>query len=120
MKCTEYRGFIIDWIEHKDTFRIYRPERERETIAYADTIEEAKTGIDDNAWRWEGSGDWKQWIADVYHCSDPWGQTMTAEDMRIMLEEIQNQKDANDYSPDPSLAADCAAYWNDLCMRHPN
>jgi hypothetical protein len=53
MKTITYKGFVIDWIDHKEAYRIYRPERERETIAYADTIEEAKAGIDENAWRWE-------------------------------------------------------------------
>lgn len=61
-----------------------------------------------------------QWIADVYHCSDCWGQTMTEEDMFIELTEAQKEKFPDDYSPDPSLAAECAAYWNKLCAMYPN
>ena len=53
MKYAEYRGFIIEYVEHREAFRIYRPEKEANTIAYAETMEEAKAGIDENAWRWE-------------------------------------------------------------------
>ena len=61
-----------------------------------------------------------QWIADVYHCSDSWGQTMTDEAMRILLIETAQEKFPEDYSPDPSLYRECAAYWNELCEAHPN
>lgn len=62
----------------------------------------------------------RQWVADVYHCSDCWGQTMTEEDMRETLIEHQKEKFPDEYSPDPSLAAECAAYWNELCTMYPN
>lgn len=65
-------------------------------------------------------GDWRQWIADVYHCSDCWGEKMTVDDMRVMLTESAREKDPDDYSPDPSLAAACAACWNELCDLYPN
>lgn len=68
----------------------------------------------------ENRNDYRQWIADVYHCSDCWGVTMTAEDMRITLIESAREKDPDDYSPDPSLAPECAAYWNELCELYPN
>lgn len=68
----------------------------------------------------ENRNDYTQWIADVYHCSDCWGQRMTDDDMRIMLTEHMNEKDPDEYSPDPALAAECAAYWNDLCEMYPN
>ena len=118
MKSIKYRGHIIELIEHKESFRIYRPENEKQTNAYADTLEEAKTVIDDNAWRWES--DWQQWIADVYHCSECWGQKMSDEDMRITLEESRQHKNPGDYSPDPSMYKECAAYWNELCDAYPN
>lgn len=63
---------------------------------------------------------WKQWIADVYHCSECWGQKMTDEEMLIDLTESAKQKDHDDYSPDPSLYRECAAYWNQLCEDYPN
>lgn len=61
-----------------------------------------------------------QWVADVYHCSDCWGQTMTEEDMRETLIEHQKEKFPDEYSPDPAMAAECAAYWNELCAMYPN
>ena len=63
--------------------------------------------------------DWRQWIADVYHCSGTWGEKTTAEDIRIMLQETALEKAPGDYSPDPSMAPACAAYWNDLCDMYP-
>lgn len=68
----------------------------------------------------ENRNDYRQWIADVYHCSECWGETMTEDDMRITLTEAAREKDPDDYSPDPSLAAECAAYWNELCDLYPN
>lgn len=65
-------------------------------------------------------GDWKQWIADVYHCSECWGQKMTDDEMFLDLTENMKQKDPDDYSPDPSLYKECAAYWNELCDAYPN
>ena len=62
----------------------------------------------------------KQWIADVYHCSENWGQAMTDEEMRMDLEETMRLKFPDDYSPDPSLYKECAAYWNKLCRLYPN
>ena len=64
--------------------------------------------------------DAEQWIADVYHCSDCWGQTMSDDDMLILLTEHQSEKDPDDYSPDPSMYKECAAYWNKLCVAYPN
>lgn len=63
--------------------------------------------------------DYKQWIADVYHCSDCWGQKMTDDEMRTTLIEAQKEKFPDDYSPDPSLFRECAAFWNDLCEAYP-
>ena len=66
------------------------------------------------------NNDYRQWIADVYHCSESWGQRMTNDDMLIMLTESAKQKDPEDYSPDLSLYHECAAYWNQLCETYPN
>lgn len=52
LQTKHYKGFVIDWIEHREAYRIYRPEREQDTIAYADTISKAMIGIDDNEWRY--------------------------------------------------------------------
>ena len=67
----------------------------------------------------EAEGDYRQWIADVYHCSECWGQTMTDEEMLIDLAESRRQADPDDYVPDITLHKECAAYWNELCARHP-
>ena len=66
------------------------------------------------------SGDWKQWVADVYHCSGCWGQKMTDEEMLLDLAETRRQADPDDYVPDIMLYHECATYWNSLCDVHPN
>lgn len=62
----------------------------------------------------------KQWIADVFHCENSWGEVQTDDDMFIMLTETMKEKDPDDYSPSPSLAHECAAYWNELCAIYAN
>lgn len=62
----------------------------------------------------------EQWVADVYHCSDIWGQQQTEDDMLLELTETMKQKDPDDYSPSPYLFRECAAYWNELCDMYPN
>ena len=66
------------------------------------------------------NNDYRQWIADVYHCSESWGQRMTDSDMYVLLVESTKQKDPGDYSPDPYLYHECAEYWNELCEVYPN
>ena len=63
--------------------------------------------------------EYMQYIADCYHCSDIWGEKMTVEDMRINLIEWNKDTDPGDYCPDPSLAEECAHYWNHLCDMFP-
>ena len=65
------------------------------------------------------SGDYKQWIADSYHCSECWGQKMTYEEMLLELAESRRQADPDDYVPDIMLYKECAEYWNELCDRYP-
>ena len=64
--------------------------------------------------------DFRQWIADAYHCSEIWGQEMTEGDMRTLLIESRLQAFPDDYVPDTSLSAACTAYWNELCRHYPN
>lgn len=66
------------------------------------------------------SNDYKQWISDVYHCSECWGQQMSGEEMQTMLIEASKAKTSDDYSPAPSMYLECAAYWNKLCEAYPN
>lgn len=61
----------------------------------------------------------RQWIADLYHCSDCWGQKMDDDDMLLLLIEMQKEKDPDDYSPDPVQFLECTAYWNELCELYP-
>ena len=63
--------------------------------------------------------DYKQYIADIYHCSDCWGCTMTTEEMYINLIEWRQETDTDEYCPEPSMAALCAEYWNELCNLYP-
>lgn len=58
---------------------------------------------------------YKQWVADVYHCSDVWGTKVTDEEMKTLLEESHIQAGTGEYVPAISLYQKCAAYWNKLC-----
>lgn len=62
----------------------------------------------------------KQWLANVYHCCECWGEKETSKSMFIMLCETMKEKDPGDFSPHPSLCVDCAKYWNKLCDMYPN
>ena len=71
------------------------------------------------SWMECNTGDFRQWIADVYHCSDCWGEKMTTEEMELLLTEHMKEKDPEEYSPAPFLAGLCAEYWNELCELYP-
>ena len=43
----EYKGHRIEYVEHKESYRIYDPLYAEQTIAYEDSVEEAKHGIDE-------------------------------------------------------------------------
>ena len=55
------------------------------------------------------------WLSNVYHCCESWGNKETEETMLLMLTETIKEKDPEDYSPDPSLYRECMEYWNKLC-----
>lgn len=61
------------------------------------------------------NNDYRQFIADIYHCSNCWGCKQTTAEMRVNLEQWWQEIDQDDYCPDPSQAAACAEYWNHLC-----
>ena len=42
-----YTGYCIDYIEHRSEYRVYDPLHPQQTIAYADSVDEAKQGIDE-------------------------------------------------------------------------
>ena len=42
-----YRGYVFEWHEWEHLWRIYEQGRPHDTIAYEDTLEEAKQGIDE-------------------------------------------------------------------------
>lgn len=63
---------------------------------------------------------YKQWIADIYHCSDSWGQKMTHDEMLINIIEWNKQTDGSEYCPTPELYKECAEYWNYLCDAYQN
>ena len=68
----------------------------------------------------ETGNDYKQYIADVYHCSGIWGQKMTEEEMHINLVEWKKDTCPDEYSPSPHLFKECCEYWNQLCDAYPN
>ena len=62
----------------------------------------------------------KQYIADVYHCSESWGEKVTVSEMIVNLTEWNNATDTGEYCPPVSLAPVLAIYWNELCDIYPN
>lgn len=44
---TTYKGYVIEYIPHRGDYRVYDPYQPQQTIAYVDSIEEAKQGIDE-------------------------------------------------------------------------
>lgn len=62
----------------------------------------------------------KQWVSDVFFCCDRERETMTEGAMYETLTEAQKEKFEDDFSPDPSYAAQCANYWNELLRMYPN
>lgn len=61
----------------------------------------------------------KQWLADVYHCSDIWGEKQTEQDMKENLKQWRIDSEDDDYTPDPGMSKMLADYWNELCDRYP-
>jgi DNA-directed RNA polymerase subunit RPC12/RpoP len=46
-KTIYHRGYVIEWIEHMNSWRIYREESKANTIAYEDDPEEAVRRLDE-------------------------------------------------------------------------
>ena len=122
------KELAINWIENADSSPI--PEIDTETARQylswmePETIPEGITP-ENFADAWNDiirtcSANWQQYIADVYHCSDEWGQKMTEEEMYISLVEWEKEKFTDDYSPAPYLFRECCKYWNELCDAYPN
>lgn len=61
--------------------------------------------------------DYKQFIADLYHCSEIWGQKTTEEYMRI---DIESWKKEFEDCPKHMPVKKCTEYWNYLCDMYPN
>ena len=61
----------------------------------------------------------KQYIADIYHCSNDWGVKVTEADMLVNLQEWNQAKDPGEYCPALGLVAVCTSYWNELCDLYP-
>lgn len=62
---------------------------------------------------------YKLFIANIYHCSEEWGQQMTEEDMKTALENWKAEFESDEYVPAVSLYKKCAAFWNELCIAYP-
>ena len=47
VEYVEYKGFVIEWIDYMDAFRVYAKDRPQWTIAYDDSsIEDIKNKLD--------------------------------------------------------------------------
>ena len=42
-----YRGYVLEWNEWEQSWRVYEQGKPYQTVAYVDTVEEAKAGIDE-------------------------------------------------------------------------
>lgn len=107
---------------HPDLEPFHQDSKEDLLEKYFYWVDEYNDGYDPHHIQRPGTEekDYKQWIADLYHCSDCWGQKMTTEEMELDLIESRREADPDDYVPDPSMASECAAYWNELCDLYPN
>ena len=63
------------------------------------------------------TNDYKQFIADIYHCSGCWGSTTTPAEMKANL--IEWESEGIEDCPNINMAANCAAYWNELAQKYP-
>lgn len=45
-QTVKYKGFLIEWIESMNSWRICRENQQYATVAYEDSVDEAKVGID--------------------------------------------------------------------------
>ena len=41
-----YRGFVVEFVDYRNDYRIYNPKYPNQTVAYEDSFENAKKGID--------------------------------------------------------------------------
>ena len=62
---------------------------------------------------------YKQFIADIYHCADMWGKKVTEDEMLYNLTEWNKETEKGEYCPKISLYRQCAAYWNQLAELYP-
>lgn len=110
------RGSDFDWKKSTKVKYLYRLENVMPVPEFIPP-EGVRHG---RVWMEFDPGDYQQWIADSYHCSDIWGQKMTEEEMLLELTETLDWKDPGDYSPNPALYRECTTYWNALCDAYPN
>lgn len=47
LDINHYKGYVIEWVESQDAYRVYKRERPEETIGYSDSIREAQCNIDE-------------------------------------------------------------------------
>lgn len=107
--------YIVHWL----TDGTYEEHTDRTEFALR-LLEIREFGFDENTDYTIPEPLYIQYIANCYHCSDCWGEKMTVDDMRISLIEWNKEKNPEDYCPHPSLAKQCADYWNHLCDLYPN
>lgn len=76
--------------------------------------------FDINELQQEKDNDYRQFIADIYHCLNCWGIKQSEQEMLVNLEQWRQEIEPGEYCPNPSQAAVCAAYWNHLCDIYPD
>lgn len=54
-KTVYFRQFVIEWVEHRDAWRVYREEKPSDTIAYVDDPREAKERLTDYPYTYDAS-----------------------------------------------------------------
>ena len=118
-QCRIVPGSAFDWAKGKTKYKYLYHLTDIEKIPEFNPPEGFRHGRVWMEYYLDPEPEYIQYIADCYHCSDCWGEKMTVDDMRISLIEWNKEKDPGDYCPDPSLARECADYWNHLCDMFP-
>lgn len=60
--------------------------------------------------------DFRQWVADMYHCSECWGERTTVHDFRYNMRNwIADSIEVPQFVP----VSAAVAYWNRLCELYP-
>ena len=86
-----YKGHCIEYVEHKHLWRLYKENKPQDTIAYEETIADAKAGID----FWEGyrKENVERWNVTITVSGDvQYEEELTVEQIEELIEKAKEIK----------------------------